>query len=98
MAQHKEKRDQAKAKELQDLRAENQQLRRQVAKLRRLIEKLQAEGMPVESPEEPPEAALPAKTSEHGCSACGSVKVTDFVTPNGKTIRCCGHCHRRAPL
>ena len=92
---HRPIREDAKAKEIQDLRSENKQLKKAVTRLRRELDKARTG---IDDPLlTQPEEELPEKASESvvRCPDCSSTHVVAFTTPSGKTLALCKTCDKR---
>lgn len=91
--QNKERREEAKGKELAETRKENQQLRRQVARLTKQI----AKSVPPE-PLEPDDANVREHTESqrnaYKCGSCGSPNLKSVKMPTG-TLTVCKDCQWR---
>ena len=87
------RREEAKGKELAELKKENNQLRRQVSRLRKEIERLELMSVMDREDHEPaPSRFAPPKKHKLLCPACDNQSFTMTTTPSGKKIYVCKNC------
>lgn len=89
--QSKPRREEAKGRELSELKKENNQLKRQLARLRKQISQLEEM---VSFPEQVAETAAPEKDDRPRCERCESSNVKEATLPMG-ILRLCKDCGYR---
>lgn len=98
VTQHKSRREEAKGRELSEIKQENRQLKRQLERLRKQLLKALDQGPRV--PEEVVETlAGPAKALVLECSECKRSPVNTVTLPTGILLVCpsCGFKKKKTP-
>lgn len=85
------RREEAKGKELAELKKENNQLRRQISRLRKEIERLELMTL-IDREDNQPAPRVERKKSKLTCPACDNQSFSMTTTPSGKKIYVCKNC------